>query len=231
MQEGEELSSKISELMTTLDQVKKYKELARSMADFTLIILSTIIAILFVYIGFDTYLVLGGQIPANTILSGVEGIIAVVIFGVGFIFATIWVERRVNRVKVGEWKNVIDKDGNLGAMKIISSLDWPTVFQDIRYSKLGFFFYSALKIVGYWILLFIILLFAAGIGLSFLHFTLDLAYLEIVSILLAIALNWTDLQKRYNQAWALDSLLWELRWFDSEFRGKAEFGKCGPERA
>ena len=211
--------------MTTLDQVKKYKELARSMGDFALIILGSIIAILFVYIGFEIYLVLGGQIPANTILSGVEGIIAVVVFGAAFILATIRVERRVNRVKVGEWKNLMEEDGNLGAMKIISSLDWPIIFQDIRYSKLGFFLYSALKIAGYWILLLIILTFAAGIGLSFLHFTINLAYVEIVALLLAIALNRKDLQKRYNQAWALDSLLWELRWFDSEFRGKAEFGK------
>jgi hypothetical protein len=53
--EVEDFSSKITELMSTLDQVKKYKELARSMDDFLLIILSTLIAILFVYIGFDLY--------------------------------------------------------------------------------------------------------------------------------------------------------------------------------
>ncbi|MFI5419532.1 MAG: hypothetical protein ACHQ1H_01050 [Nitrososphaerales archaeon] len=230
-QQQEDFSSQISELMTTLDQVKKYKEFARSMGDFTLIILSTIVAILFVYIGFDVYKVLGGQIPANIILSGVEGIIAVVIFGAGFIIATIWVERRVNRVKVGEWKKVIEKDGTAGTMRIVSSLDWPSVFQDIRYSKLGFFFYSALKIVSYWILVSIILLLITGVGLSFLHFNINLAYMEIVSLLLTIALNLKDLQKRYNQAWALDSLLWELRWFDSEFRGKAEFGKGRTPRA
>src|SRR2546428_3168362 len=165
--------------MTTMDQVKKYKELARSMVDFVLFILSSVIAVLFVYIGFDAYQAQGGQIPPGIILSGVEGIIAAVIFGAGFIAGTLWAERRMRRVKVGDWK-LLQREGTLGTMKILSGLDWPTVFQDIRYSKLGFFLYSILKIVGYWILGFIVLLFVTGIGLSFLHIQLGFAYVAII---------------------------------------------------
>jgi len=209
--------------MNALDQVKKYKELARSMGDFLLIMLSALIAILFLYIGFDLYQGYGGQLPSNVILSGVELLLSVFIFGAGLIVGLLWTDHRVRRVKVGEWK-ALEGQGTLGAMKILSSLDWPNVFQDIRYSKVGFVFYSVLKIAGYWILAFVVVELATGIGLSFLHVQLNIIYVGVLSLIVVLLLSRNDLQRRYNQAWALDSLLWELRWFDSEFRGKTEFG-------
>jgi hypothetical protein len=223
--EEEELSSKVGELMTTLDQVKKYKELARSVSDFALILLSTLIAILFVYIGVDLYQASGGQFPQDLILSGAEGLFALIIFGVAFVFGTLWLDRRSRRLKVGEWKKEFENDETVGAMKILAGLDWPSVFQDIRYSKIGFVFYSILKIIGYSILVFILIFLATGIFLEDpLHIQLNFVYVAIVSLILVLVLSRKDLQRRYNQSWALDSLLWELRWFDSEFREKAEFG-------
>jgi hypothetical protein len=227
--EDNNLTSKVAELMTTLDEVKKYREIARSLVDFALIMFASIVAILFVYIGTDLLEGAAGPLPASIItlnvggivLSDAQGLSAFSIFIVAFLGGILWVDRRVRRVKTREWKESLQKDGTFGSMKILSSLDWSSVFSDIRYSKIGFVFYSILKVVGYWILTFIILFFVTETGLSFLHVQLDFAYTSIFSLILALVLSRKDLQRRYNQSWALDSLLWELRWFDSEFRGKA----------
>jgi len=224
----QDFSSRISELMTTLDQVKKYKELARSMFDFVLIVLSGLIVVLFVYIGFDLAQGLGWQVPEDLILSGVETLAAFIIFGGAVILGILRVDQRVRKVKVGEWK-AIEKEGTtIETMKLLSTLDWPTVFQDIRYSKIGFVFYSVVKIVAYWILASILIGLGSSFGLYALHVAPNLLLVAIISLIIVLALNRNDLQKRYNQSWALDSLLWELRWFDSEFRGKAEFGEISP---
>ena len=228
----QDVPSKVAELMSTLDQVKRYKELARSLVDFALIMLASVIAILFVYIGTDLYQAQAGPLPSSIITPGVGGIVlsdvqgfsAFVIFAAGLIIGLFWVDRRVRRTKVGEWKSK-QGEGTLGAMKILSELDWPTVFQDIRYSKLGFVLFSILKIVVYWILGDILIFLGTAIFLDDpLHIQLSFDYIAIISLILVLVLNRKDLQRRYNQSWALDSLLWELRWFDSEFRGKAEFG-------
>ena len=222
--EEKDLVSKVAEVMSSLDEVKKYKELARSLVDFALIIISSIIAVLFVYIGIDLYQALGGQFTEGLIISGIEGIISLLIIAGGLIAGVLWIGRRTSRVRVGQWKNELNQNSTVGAMKILAGLDWPSVFQDIRYSKLGFVFYSILKVVGYWILTFVILELVLSFGLSILHIMPNIAYDAILSLIIAVALSRKDLQRRYNQSWALDSLLWELRWFDSEFRGKAEFG-------
>ena len=210
--------------MTTLDEVRKYKELARSLVDFALIIISSVVVALFVYIGFDLYQALGGQFPSDLIISGIEAIISLIILAGAFIAGTLWVGRRTARVKVGEWKQELEQDSTTGAIKILAGMDWPSVFQDIRYAKIGFVFYAILKVIGYWILTFIILFLLSTFGFSALHVVEDvpdIVYVAILSLVIAVAVSVKDLQRRYDQSWALDSLLWELRWFDSEFRGKA----------
>jgi hypothetical protein len=222
--EEKDLSAKVTEVMSSLDEVKKYKALAKSVGDFALVLISSVVAALFVYIGFGLFQASGGQIPQGVVLSGVESLISLFIVGGAFIFGILWVERITRRVKVGEWKKEIEQNSTLGALKILAGLDWPGVFQDIRYSKIGFVFYSLLEVVGYWILTFIVLFLISVFGLSALHLVPNGVYLAILSLIIAVAVSRKDLQRRYNQSWALDTLLWELRWFDSEFRGKAEFG-------
>jgi len=219
--EETDLPSKVAEVMATLDEVKKYKELARSLLDLALIIITSIVGVLFVYIAFNLYQALGGQFAQDLIISGVEAIVSLIIVGAAFIAGILWVGRRTARVKIGEWKKELEPDSTIGAMKILAGMDWPGVFQDIRYSKIGFVFYSVLKLIGYWILTFIILSLVAIFGLSALHASANFAYLAILSLVISVVISGRDLQRRYNQSWALDSLLWELRWFDSEFRGKA----------
>jgi hypothetical protein len=219
--EEKDLSTSVAEVMSTLDEVKRYKELAKSLVDFALIIIFSIVVVLFVYIGFDLYQGFGGQFPQNLIISGLESIISLLIIAGGLIAGVLWIGRRTSRVKVGQWKKELEQNSTVGAMKILAGLDWPTVFQDIRYSKLGFVFYSILKVVEYWILTFIILELVSSFGLGALHIIPNFEYGAVLSLIIAVVLSRKDLQRRYNQSWALDSLLWELRWFESEFRRKA----------
>ena len=231
-----DLPSKVADVMSTLDEVKRYKELARSLVDFCLIILGAVIAVLFVYIGFNLYLASGGAIPQNYILSGIEGIISLFVAGGAFVIGILWVGRRTSKVKTGEWRKELEQQNSIvGATKILSGLDWPSVFQDIRYSKIGFVFYGFLKVLGYWILVLIIVFLVSTFGLSALHMSetvSSLYILAVFSLVIAAVLSRKDLQRRYNQSWALDSLLWELRWFDSEFRRKAsELGSTTTAKA
>ena len=229
--EEADIPERVAELMSTLDQVKKYKELARSLVDFALIMLGAVFSILSVYIGMNFYQAFAGPLSSTInygvgglALSDVQGLSALVIFAGGLFIGIYWIDRRMKNVKVGGWKSK-QNEGVLGSVKILSELDWPTVFQDIRYSKLGFVLYSILKILGYWILAGIIVFFAAGFSLYYLHAYVSSYYVAAISLMLVLVLSRKDLQRRYNQSWALDSLLWELRWFDSEFRRKAEFGQ------
>ncbi|MFI5419987.1 MAG: hypothetical protein ACHQ1H_03380, partial [Nitrososphaerales archaeon] len=200
--EENDLPVKIAEVMTTLDEVKKYKEIARSLVDFALIIISSIVAVLFVYIAFDLYQAYGGEFPQDLIISGIEGIVSLLIVGGAFIFGILWVDRRSKRVPAGLWKKELEQDSTLGAMKILAELDWPTVFQDIRYSKVGFVFYSILKVVGYWILATLVLFLISIFGLSALHVTPNGISLAILSLIIALTLSRKDLQRRYGQSWA-----------------------------
>jgi hypothetical protein len=99
--EEKDLSSKVAEVMSTLDEVKKYKEFARTLVDFALIIISSVVATFFVYISLNLYLASGGRIPPDVILSGVEGIISLLIVG-AFIAGILWIGRRTSKVKVRE---------------------------------------------------------------------------------------------------------------------------------
>jgi uncharacterized membrane protein (DUF485 family) len=219
--EEKDLASNVAEVMSTLDEVKRYKELARSLVDFALIIMLSIVVVLFVYIGIDSYQAFGGQFPQDLIISGLESIISLLIVAGGFIAGVLWIGRRTSRVRVGEWKKELEQNSTVGAMKILAGLDWPSVFQDIRYSKLGFVFYSILKVIGYWILTFVILELISSFALGALHIIPNFTNGAVLSLIIAVVVGRKDLQRRYNQSWALDSLLWELRWFESEFRRKA----------
>jgi len=210
--------------MTSLDQVKKYKALASGAVDFVAIMLLSVIAATFVFIGQDLYETYVNYNPNN--LGSPSFLIAAIVFAAGLIAGLLWVDRKVGTASKSTdepWKDQIEKEGTAGAIGILSKLDWSEIFDGIRYSKLGFVMYGIVKIIGYWILAFILLLFLDGFILDdFLHELVSLPIIALVSLLLVLILSMRDLQKRYNQSWALDSLLWELRWFESEFR-RAEF--------
>ncbi len=214
------LKKKIEELMAALDQVKKYRELSRSVIDLVLIIGLSFVVALFVLISENLFLLFFGN-PASSYNIEVPTIfISGGIILAGIIVATLSINRRVDRVKIGEWRSAIPENQEVsGTFALLSNIDWDSTFKDIQISKIGFVVYGALKVAGYWLFTFFLLeilniLFISGL----IHATIGAAYLGILALVVVLAGSWGDLKFRYLQSWSLDSLLWELRWFDSEFR-------------
>lgn len=219
--------------MLSLDQVKKYKLLAGGVVDFVIILLIAVIAAIFAYIAQDLYQVYFYYNPNN--LGYPSVLLATVFFAAGLVSGILSVDRKVNKKSIGDqqpqWKALITSEGAAGAIKLLSELEWSEAIQSIRYSKLGFVLYGIVKVVGYSILAFILLgIIDLFVLEDILHTTLNFPLLIFISLILVLFLSRGDLQKRYNQSWVLDSLLWELRWLESEFR-KAEFrsGDFGEE--
>jgi hypothetical protein len=142
------------------------------------------------------------------------------VFIAGLILGTLTVDHRVKRVKTGEWKVALNEtEGMPGALKLLSTLSWDTIFRDIQIAKIGFLIYGFLKIIGYWLFTFFLLevlnvLFLSGI----VHMLVNSIYLGVLALVIVLAGSWSDLKFRFRQSWSLESLLWELRWFDNEFR-------------
>jgi len=140
------------------------------------------------------------------------------IFPVGIAVGVYWVGRKMKSVKVGQWKSKLD-EGVPGAIELLQSLEWETVFSDIRYAKVGFLLYGIAKMLTSWFLVIVSLFLFNGIVESVFHVSINYVTILVLSLVVVLVLNRNGLRKRYEQVWKLDWLLWELRWFESEFRG------------
>lgn len=209
------LSSKISELMNVLDQVKKYKELISSMIDLAIILSATAVAVLAINLSRNYLSVFYGE---NNALGTIVLNASIWIIIAGIIAGMLRVSLRVMHVKVGEWKSVLD-EGAPGAIKLLEELKWETIFSDIRSAKLGVYIYGIARFILFWASWAAIFYFLIGVFLGlFIHLSLTVVAVGFLSLVFALAVSSKDLRRRYQQIGHLDSLLWELRWFESEFR-------------
>jgi len=127
----------------------------------------------------------------------------------------------MSSVKIAEWKSTLD-EGTPGAIKLLQETNWEKIFNDIRFAKLGFALYGAVKILAYWLVAtFLFVVLSSFMG-NIIHLSFDPISLTVIPLVLVLVLSVKDLRNRYEQVGRLDSLLWELRWFDSEFR-RADF--------
>lgn len=201
--------------MTALDQVKKYRTLVASMTDFVLILLGTVVVALSVNVFMHFFSLFIGT---DSLHSIIVTFLYLCTYLTGVIIAILWVRQKMKSVKVGQWKSTLS-EGAPGAIELLQSLEWERIFSDIRYAKLGFFLYGIAKILTYWGLTFAFLfMLNGGIEVVF-HITIDYVIMLLFSLVIVLLLNRNDLRKRYDRMWRLDWLLWELRWFESEFRG------------
>lgn len=208
----------MKEFMTALDQVKKYKTIVASITDFGLIVLGSIVAALSVNIFMRFSFIFIEQQPDTLSLSFIASIITVLLIPIGIITGVIWVSRRINSVKVGEWKNTLS-EGAPGAIKLLQELKWDNIFGGIRSAKLGFFLYGLSKVLAYWALATIVFIVLNNVLIFVFHMSANLITIVLLSLVVVLLLNKNDLRNRYEQIGRLDWLLWELRWFESEFRG------------
>ena len=224
--------SKVEELMTTIDQVKRYRALARLLVDFAIIGMTSVVILLSIEL-VTNYWVTNNNLGcyfASAINFGCTSTVAVESVGspsIGFavlivplvavLLGIYWTNAGFRAVKIGEWKGTLAA-GFPGAMELIMGMDWDKVLADIRTSKIVYAIYGAVKLACYWILVSIVLLIPFATGSALIHAYLNVYLLAAVSLVLTLTISRRDIQKRYRQVASLDTLMWELRWFDSEFR-------------
>jgi hypothetical protein len=212
----ENLLNKMTEFMTAIDQVKKYRKFAATLIDFIFIIAASITILLTLDIGVNVLNLYG--ITFSSTLLGLLPVFNIIILCVGVFTGIIWVSRKMDTVKTQQWKNTLN-EGTSGALKLLQETNWETIFSDICSAKIGFAFYGALKVVAYWLITIFLFAVIAGFTVfNLFHFSFNISSLLIVSFVFALVLSVKDLCNRYEQVGRLDSLLWELRWFEGEFR-------------
>jgi hypothetical protein len=228
--------AKVEELMKALDQVKKYKTLSRLMVDFLIILLFSAVVLFFLELvvnfyhltsGFQNYfaapitLNTAHSMAGSTILPWPIAFSVFLIPAAGLLIGIFWVDHKLKKVKLETWRETLTQ-GFAGALKLLQDLNWDSVIDDIRISKIVYALYFIIKVVGYWIFADVILFFPYLFGLSLIHTSVNFYFLAFISLALVLVLSRKDLQKRYRQVTSLDTLMWELRWFNSEFKS-AEF--------
>jgi hypothetical protein len=217
----ESVVSKVSELMETLDHIKRYNALSRSLKKFSLIVIGSIaislaVGILFTISGFDY--------TSKSLQSFLYGFMLLLIPLIGLAIGVFYVRRQVNATKTGEWKEKLS-GGFPSALEILMELDWDKTLDEISMGKLSYTIYGLMKTAAYWLVTFFGLqLVGNGLTLYFLHRAVFLSTFVSVAfaLILVLLLLGRDLLRRYKEIHALDMLLLELRWFSLEIR-RAEF--------
>ena len=217
----EHVASKVSELMETLDHIKRYNALAKSLKNFMIIVGSSIavfLALLTIFQICELELVL------NRVMFFVVAFLSLLIPVVGLLSGVLFMRKRISSVKDGEWRPEISK-GFASTLKLLVDMDWEKALDDISIGRLGYAIYGLLKAGTY-----IVVSVSAfelvwnGLTLIFLHELVwaGALFWGLIAILVVAAVLGNDLLKRYRELRALDMLVWELRWFSIEF-GRAEF--------
>lgn len=231
----EAVVAKVGDLMRTLDDVKRYKELAYAMVDFAAIIVVSVIAVIALTVvqfladivfGFPSpinggaYLLFGPSFPSSLWVFFGELIILIS----GLVFGVYLVDKRVRLVKVGEWKTTLD-EGAPGAIKLLSSIEWDSLLGTVSLARVAYLFYAIVKVVGYFLLVSVLLSFVSLFTLFSAPATLSYTYIPFISLIIVLLLTRRSLAMGFRKLRSLDSLLWDLRWFASEFK-RAEFNQA-----
>jgi hypothetical protein len=216
----EMIVAKVTELMVTMDEIKKYNEVSKNFKKFSLIIISSILILIIVKTWLPFTNLLQGFDPSQAFLLT---FLTILIPMAGIALSALFIKRKINKVKTGEWR----KESTAGfpwAPKILSEMNWETSFASISSGGVNYAMYGLIKGAAYWIISY----FAVGYAFNLttyliLHQTAVLGGASLwVSLLIAFAYLKKDLTRRFNEIRAIDELFWELRRFSDEFRN-AEF--------
>jgi len=218
----EAVVEKVGGLMAALDDVEKYKELARAMVDFVAIFAASFIAAVLLNIAQGAYDVaysstsgtgstLFGGMPAGIVTQFGTFLIPLI----GILVGTLWVSSRVGRVKGGRWKDTLG-EGTPGAVKLLSEMNWDSVLSNVRVSRVAFLLYALVKVAGYTVVT-MVLLFFLSIFLPVSFFALPSVYLFFISLVIALFFTRKSLTEGLRRLELLDQLFWDLRVFSTEF--------------
>ena len=217
----ESVVSKVSELMETLDQLKRYNALARSMKKFVLIVMGSIAVFLAVAVLFT---ILRFEYSLTKPVSFVYGFMVLLIPLIGVGVGVHYVKKKVNQTQTGEWKTKLS-EGFPAALEVIMELDWEKTLDEIYSGRLSYILYGLLKTGAYWLVTASGLQLVANIAtLSFVHTIIPISSLVtgLFALIIVLLVVGKDILRRYKEIHALDMLLLELRWFSLELR-RAEF--------
>lgn len=142
----------------------------------------------------------------------------------GIVAGVLFVRRRMNSVRVGEWREELSQ-GFPSALKMLQELDWEKTFDEISMGKISYALYALLKTAGYWLVTFFAVNFLANTVIFLILQRSEFfgGFLSAaLAFLIVLLLLGNDLLRRYKELFALDMLLMELRWFSFEFR-RADF--------
>jgi hypothetical protein len=214
----EAIVAKVTELMVTLDEIKKYNELAKHFKMVSLIIIVSILGLVFTRILLPFTNILSAFDPAQSFLLTFLSIL----FPVGGVtVSAIFIIRKIKSVKTGEWQKELSK-GFPSALKILSEINWDNSLISVSSGGINYAMYGLIKGAAYWVISY----FAVGYAFNLttyliLHQTAVLGGSSLwVSLLIAFAYLRSDLTKRFNEIRAIDKLYWELRRFNVELRDK-----------
>jgi hypothetical protein len=217
----DKVTTKITELMQTLDQVKKYKAIAKFLPKFALIIGSTL-GVFFALL--TLFEILELEHLLNTTMFLVVAFLSLLIPIGGLLSGMYLMRKKIMNITEGQWKTEIPK-GFASTLKILLDMDWDRTFDDISDGRLGYAVYGLIKAGTYLVVI------VSAFELLWNGLTLILMqqilmagsiFWGLIGVLIVVVLLGKDLLRRYQELRALDMLVWELRWFSLEF-GRAEF--------
>jgi hypothetical protein len=212
----ENVVEKVAELMETLDEIKKYNVLERYLKRFTIIVISSIAICIAVNLSISFF----GLLSAfNEFERFFLNFPIVLIPTVGVVVGILFVKRKINTVKTGEWKKELSK-GFPSALKLLSEIDWDASFDVVSSGRLGYAMYSLVKGAAYGFIFFFIIGFVLNlITYLVLHRIGALGYASFHFSFLSIIIYLKhDLSKRFNEIRAVEKLQWELRRLSHELR-------------
>lgn len=213
--------SKVTELMETLDQIKKYNAIAESLKRFAVIIGGSV-AIFFAVL--TVFEILEFEHILSTTMFFVVAFLSLLIPVAGLLGGMFFMRRQINSVREGAWKVEISR-GFSSTLKLLVDMNWEKTLENISNGRFGYAIYGLIKFGTY--LIVVVSAFELlwnGLTLILLQkfITAGAIFWGLCAVLLVVVLIGNDLLKRYRELRALDTLVWELRWFSLEF-GRAEF--------
>jgi len=212
----ENVVKKVAELMETLDEIKKYNVLDKYLKKFTIIVISSIAICIAVNLSISFFGLLSAYNEFERFFLNFP---IVLIPTVGVVVGILFIKRKINEVKTGEWKEELSK-GFPSALKLLSEIDWNTSFDVVSSGRLGYAMYSLVKGAAYGFIFFFIIGFVLNlITYIVLHRIGALGYASFhFSFLALIIFLKYDLSKRFNEIRAIEKLQWELRRVSNELR-------------
>ena len=207
----ESVVSKVQELMETLDSIKRYNAFATSFKKFTIIILG-FMTVFSIITGMFEFYGLRPSLDSTTFFS--VSFLALLIPIIGIVTGVLFVRRKVNSVRTGEWKEELSH-GFPSALKMLVELDWEMTFDEISLGKLSYVLYGLMKAAIYWVVTFSALrLLGTAVTLLVMQQAefVGVFFWAVLALLIVIFTLGNDLLRRYKEILSLDLLLIELRW-------------------